>query len=152
MGEFQVTEQKKKSKYQRSIDWSIVDLGENRAAVEKPEQEMANSLLHRRDVMAILSTGFGKSMIFTVFAMAKEEMSSLKTCMCMITISPLKCIIDKQILEMLMLSSTAMEFTIETDSLLLESPPQFSLLPDVIEGVFKTTAQKRRPKTYDPLD
>ena len=152
MGEFQVTEQKKKSKYQRSIDWSIVDLGENRAAVEKPEQEMANSLLHRRDVMAILSTGFGKSMIFTVFAMAKEEMSSLKTCMCMITISPLKCIIDKQISEMLMLSSTAMEFTIETDSLLLESPPQFSLLPDVIEGVFKTTAQKRRPKTYDPLD
>ena len=147
-----MTEQKKKSKYQRSIDWSIVDLGENRAAVEKPEQEMANSLLHRRDVMAILSTGFGKSMIFTVFAMAKEEMSSLKTCMCMITISPLKCIIDKQILEMLMLSSTAMEFTIETDSLLLESPPQFSLLPDVIEGVFKTTAQKRRPKTYDPLD
>ena len=102
--------------------------------------------------MAILSTGFGKSMIFTVFAMAKEEMSSLKTCMCMITISPLKCIIDKQISEMLMLSSTAMEFTIETDSLLLESPPQFSLLPDVIEGVFKTTAQKRRPKTYDPLD
>ena len=77
--------------------------------------------------MAILSTGFGKSMIFTVFAMAKEEMSSLKTCMCMITISPLKCIIDKQISEMLMLSSTAMEFTIETDSLLLESPPQFSL-------------------------
>ena len=147
-----MTEQKKKSKYQRSIDWSIVDLGENRAAVEKPEQEMANSLLHRRDVMAILSTGFGKSMIFTVFAMAKEEMSSLKTCMCMITISPLKCIIDKQISEMLMLSSTAMEFTIETDSLLLESPPQFSLLPDVIEGVFKTTAQKRRPKTYDPLD
>ena len=147
-----MTEQKKKSKYQRSIDWSIVDLGENRAAVEKPEQEMANSLLHRRDVMAILSTGFGKSMIFTVFAMAKEEMSSLKTCTCMITISPLKCIIDKQISEMLMLSSTAMEFTIETDSLLLESPPQFSLLPDVIEGVFKTTAQKRRPKTYDPLD
>ena len=51
--------------------------------------------------MAILSTGFGKSIIFTVFAMAKEEMSSLKTCMCMITISPLKCIIDKQISEML---------------------------------------------------
>jgi len=32
MGEFQVTEQKK-SKYQRSVDWSIVDLGENRATV-----------------------------------------------------------------------------------------------------------------------
>ena len=33
---------------------------ENRAIVLKPEQEMAiYSLLHRRDVIAILSTGFG---------------------------------------------------------------------------------------------
>ena len=40
-----------------------------------------------------------------------------------------------------------MEFTIETDSLLRESPPQFSLLHGVIEGVFKMKAQKRRPKT-----
>ena len=50
--------------------------------------------------MTILSTGFGKSMIFTVFAMAKKEMSSLKTCIGMIPISPLKSIIDDQILEM----------------------------------------------------
>ena len=42
----------------------------------KPKQEMAiYSLLQRRDVMEILSTRFTKSMIFTVFAMAKEEMS-----------------------------------------------------------------------------
>ena len=83
--------------------------------------------------MAILSTCFGKSMIFTVFAMAKEEMSSLKTCMCMITILPLKSTIEKQISEMLMLSCTAMELTIKTVSLLRESPPQFSLLLDVKE-------------------
>ena len=38
--------------------------------------------------MAILSTGFGKSMIVTVFFMGKEEMSLSKTCM--IAISPLK--------------------------------------------------------------
>ena len=38
--------------------------------------------------MAILSTGFGKSMTFTFFAMAKEETPSSKTCM--ISISPLK--------------------------------------------------------------
>ena len=38
--------------------------------------------------MAILSIGFGKSMIFTFFAMAKEETPSSKTCM--ISISPLK--------------------------------------------------------------
>ena len=59
--------------------------------------------------MAILSTGFGKSMIFTVFAMAKEEMSSSKTCM--LAISPLKSTIDDQISEMLSLSCTAMELT-----------------------------------------
>ena len=38
---------------------------------------------------------FGKSMIFTVFAKAKEEISSSKTCM--ITISPLKSTIDDDI-------------------------------------------------------
>ena len=72
--------------------------------------------------MEILSTGFGKSMIFTVFAMAKEEM---------ITISPLKSTIDDQISEMLSLSCTAMDLMIimkETVNLLRESPPQFSLL------------------------
>ena len=105
---------------------------ENRAIVLKPEQEMAiYSLLHRRDVMAILSTGFGKSMIFNVFVMAKEEMSLTKTCM--IAISVLKSIIDNQISEMLSLSCTAMELSPETVNLLRESPPQFSLLLGVRE-------------------
>ena len=76
--------------------------------------------------MEIFSTGFGKSMIFTVFAMAKEEISSSKTCM--ITISPLKSTIDDQISEMLSLSCTAMDLMTETVNLLRESPPQFSLL------------------------
>ena len=44
--------------------------------------------------MAILSIGFGKSMIFTFFAMAKEETPSSKTCM--ISISPLKNTKDDQ--------------------------------------------------------
>ena len=81
MGEFQGTEQ-------------II------SAKQNPKQEMAiYSLLQRRDVMEILSTSFGQSMITTVFAMAKEEISSLKTCI--ITISPLKSTIDNQISEML---------------------------------------------------
>ena len=95
----------------------------------KPEQEMAiYSLLHRGDVIAILSTGFGKSMIFSVFAMAKEEMSSSKTCM--IAISPLNIIFDDQISEMLPLRCTAMEFRTETVNLLQESQLRFSLLLD----------------------
>ena len=44
--------------------------------------------------MAILSIAFGKSMIFTFFAMAKEETPSSKTCM--ISISPLKSTKDDQ--------------------------------------------------------
>ena len=63
--------------------------------------------------MEILSTRFGKGMIIvTVFAMAKEEISSSKTCM--ITISPLKRTIDDQISEMLSLSCTAMGLMTET--------------------------------------
>ena len=55
----------------------------------EPKQEMAiYSLLHGRDAMAIFSTGFGNSMIFTVFFIVKEEMSLSKTSM--IAISPLK--------------------------------------------------------------
>ena len=81
--------------------------------------------------MEILSTRFGKSMIFTVFAMAKEEMSSSKTCM--IAISPIKSTIDNQISEMLYLSCISMELTKETVDWLRESPPQFSLLLGVRE-------------------
>ena len=81
--------------------------------------------------MEILSTGFGKSMIFTVFAMAKEEMSSSKTCM--IAISPIKSTIDNQISEMLYLSCISMELTTEIVDWLRESSPQFSLLLDVRE-------------------
>ena len=80
--------------------------------------------------MEILSTSFGKS-VNTVFAMAKEEISSSKTCM--ITISPLKSTIDDQISEMLSLSCTAMDLMTETVNLLRESPPQFSLLLGVRE-------------------
>ena len=82
--------------------------------------------------MEILSTRFGKSMIFTVFAMTKEEISSSKTCM--ITISPLKSTIDDQISEMLSLSCTAMDLMTETVNFSArESSAQFSLLLGVRE-------------------
>ncbi|CAH3154730.1 unnamed protein product [Porites lobata] len=83
------------------------------------------SLLQRRDVMEILSTRFGKSMIFTVFAMAKEEISSSKTCM--ITISPLKRTIDDQISEMLSLCCKAMDLMTETKDAQRNSPYFFSI-------------------------
>lgn len=97
---------------------------ENSAVALKPEQETAiNNLLHGRAVIAILPTGFGKSLIYTVFALAKEEISSSKTCV--IVIAPLKSIIDDQISEMLSLNCTAMELTTEALNVVRESPPQF---------------------------
>ena len=74
-------------------------LREDREIVLKPEQETAVSeSLHGRDVMAVLPTGFGKSMIFTVFALARQELSTTCTRTCIIVISPLKSIIDDQII------------------------------------------------------
>ena len=107
MGEFRGTEQIISAKQNQNIKEALTGASsilniwrENRSIVLKPKQEMTiYSLLQRTDVMEILSTSFGKSMIFTVFAMAKEEISSSKTCM--ITISPLKSNIDGQISEML---------------------------------------------------
>ena len=52
--------------------------------------------------MAILPTGFGKSLIFTVFALARDERLSVKTCV--LIIAPLKSIIDGQIAEMVSLN------------------------------------------------
>ena len=81
-------------------------------------------------------------MIFnTVFALAKEETSSSKTCV--IVILPLKIIIDDSISEMLSLSCTAMELTTETVSLLGESPPQFSLSLGVRKGIKENSALHR---------
>ena len=85
MREFQVTEHIISAKQNQNTNevltrtLSILIIRrENRTIVLKPEQEIVAiySLPQRRDVMAILSTGFGKSMIFTFFAMAKEEMPS----------------------------------------------------------------------------
>ena len=99
-------------------------LRDDRKIVLKEEQEMAvNHLLNGRDVMAILPTGFGKSMIFTVFALAKQELSLTKTSV--LVISPLKSIINDQISEMLSLNFTAMELSSETIDLVRDNPPQF---------------------------
>ena len=97
---------------------------ENSAVVLKPEQEMAiNNLLHGRDITAILPTGLSKSMIYTVFALAKEEIPSSKTCV--IVIAPLKSITDDQISQMLSLNCTAMELTTAALNVVRESPTQF---------------------------
>ena len=142
MGEFRGTEQI------ISGASSILNIWrENRAIVLKPKQGMGiYSLVQRRDVIEILSTGFGKRMIFIVFAMGKEEISSSKASM--ITISPLKSTTDDQISKIFSLSCTAMDLMTETVNLSRESPPQFSLLLGVRE--YRTPAHyiERCPRLW----
>jgi superfamily II DNA or RNA helicase len=53
---------------------------EARKIVLKPVQETAvKQLLNGDDLVAILPTGFGKSLIFTIFALAREEMFSSRS-------------------------------------------------------------------------
>ena len=97
---------------------------EKEKIILKREQETAvKELLAGRDVMAILPTGFGKSLIFTVFAIAKEQLRSEKKCV--IVVSPLKSIIDEQIAEMASLDFTALELSGENLTTVLRDPPQF---------------------------
>ena len=118
----------------------------------KPEQEtVINNLLHGRDFLAILPTGFGKSMIYTAFALAKEEISSSKTCV--IVIAPLKSIIDDQISEMLTLNCTAMELTTEAlNAAVRESAPQFLYCSaeTVLEKAFLAALKKKTVLYIEP--
>ena len=80
MGEFRVTEQIISAKQNQNIKEALTGASpilniwrENRAMVLKPKQEMAiYSLLHRRDAMDILSTGFGQSMILLCYGQRRN--------------------------------------------------------------------------------
>ena len=70
---------------------------EGKEIVLKEEQETALiGLLRGQDVVAVLPTGFGKSMIFTVFALA-DRIELFPTRACVLVISPLKSIIDAEL-------------------------------------------------------
>ena len=62
----------------------------------KPEQTQAvEALLAGKDVLAILPTGFGKSLIYQVFSMAQTSANAS-----VLVISPLKSIVEEQAKEM----------------------------------------------------
>ena len=98
---------------------------EKQKIILKMEQEKAKKeLLAGRDVKVILPTGFGKSLIFTIFAIAKEQLlRSEKTRV--LVISPLKSIIDDQINEMASLNYRALELSVNNIASILSYPPQF---------------------------
>jgi len=65
----------------------------------KEEQETAvKSLLMNRDVLAVLPTGYGKSLIFKTYVMAAEQLNN-GTNASILVISPLTSIIQDQIVE-----------------------------------------------------
>ncbi|XP_068674561.1 putative ATP-dependent DNA helicase Q1 [Montipora foliosa] len=64
----------------------------------KPEQKQAvEALLAGQDVMAILPTGFGKSLIYQMFCMAKLSSNANAS---VLVISPLNSIIEEQVNEL----------------------------------------------------
>ena len=82
----------------------------------KPEQKLAvKCLLDGKDVLAILSTGFGKSLIYQLYILAKIKSGCHRSCT--LIISPLKSIIEDQMKSFEELSISATELTIEESSL-----------------------------------
>ncbi|CAH3022434.1 unnamed protein product [Porites evermanni] len=76
-----------------------VNLSSGRETVLKPEQESAvRALLADRDVLAVLRTGYGKSLIYQMFVRAKNY--ELNGNAAILVISPLKSIIEDQLQEM----------------------------------------------------
>ena len=68
-----------------------VNLSSGRETVLKPEQESAvRALLADRDVLAVLRTGYGKSLIYQMFVRVKKN--ELKGNVAILVISPLKSI------------------------------------------------------------
>ena len=71
-----------------------------RSVLLKREQKQAIvSLLNGEDVLAVLPTGFGKSMIFTVFGIAESEKLEGRP-VSVLVICPLKSIISDQIVQL----------------------------------------------------
>ena len=109
---------------------SINELKEsNRRIILKEEQLLAvKDLLNGKDVLAILPTGFGKSMIFTVFCFARRKWlnrAGKDGRTSVLVISPLKSLIEDQIMELRSMNCTAEELNSGNISEIAVTPPQF---------------------------
>ena len=100
-----------------------------RKIILKKEQEIAvENLILGNNVLAVLPTGFGKSMIFTIYLLAKQEFerqANKDATICIVIISPLSSIICDQIAELESLGFTALELTDKTLKDILLYRPQF---------------------------
>ena len=86
--------------------------------VLKPEQKNAvESLLRGKDVFGILPTGFGKSLIYQLFVLAKSRMPTTSSRPTIIVICPLKSIIEEQITSNEFLNLSAAELRFDSDTI-----------------------------------
>lgn len=121
-----------------------------REVVLKPKQKKAVcSLLQGDDVLAVLPTGFGKSMIFTVFGIAQRESGRAAF---VLVISPLKSIISDQISQLEGVA-TAVELTPETVHGVLDEPPDFiySSAEQVLEKRFLAALKDPDSKIHNRI-
>ena len=124
----------------------------------KREQEIAvKELLVGKHVLAVLPTGYGKSLIFTLFLLAREEMSRRLAGACgsdrisVLVVCPLRSIISDQIAEMISLGCSAVELSTETLSEIIRSPPQFinssaesAIMKEFLNGLMKSSSPLHR--------
>ena len=123
----------------------------------KREQEMAvQELLAGHHVLAVLPTGYGKSMIFTMFLLATEEIRRLSATQgsSVLIISPLRSIIEDQITEMRSLEFSAVELSSDINvEQVVHSPPQFiyASAESVIEKAFLDGLKNSRSAIHQSL-
>ena len=93
-----------------------VNLSSGRETDLKPEQESAvRVLLANRDVLTVLRTGYGKSLIYQMFVRAKNY--ELNGNAAILVISPLKSIIEDQLQEMELLGYPAKDLANSNDDI-----------------------------------
>lgn len=120
--------------------------------VLKPEQQQAiDSLLNGQDVLAVLPTGFGKSMIYTVFCLAKTN--AVKDRVTVLVISPLNSLIADQIAELEAIDCSAVELKEGNVEDIANDPPQFifSSAEQATSKKFLTSLKNPKTKLHSTL-
>ena len=118
-------------------------------------------LLVGKHVLAVLPTGYRKSLIFTLFLLAREEMSRRldgacgSDCIGVLVVCSIRSIISDQIAEMISLGCSAVELSTETLSENIRSPPQFiyssaesAIMRGFLNGLMKSCSPLHRSLLY----
>ena len=123
--------------------------------VLKSEQKNAvESLLRGKDVFGVLPTGFGKSLIYQLFVLAKSRMPTTSSRPTMIVICPLKSIIEEQITSNeFNLSATELRFDSDTINAVRNGEVQvvYAAAEQVLNEKFTSTLHEGRWLLFSSL-